>query len=85
MREAEQRKKDNRPPILNEHQMLELAKQDPSNDIFERDELILGESFQFICVCQQGVVQLKNSHKFPLIYDVTSTYACSYFLTVFCN
>ena len=42
IKEAEQRKKENKPPILNEDQMLELAKQDPNNDILERDELILG-------------------------------------------
>lgn len=43
MKEAEQRRKDNKPPILNEDEMLELAKQDPNNDILERDELILGK------------------------------------------
>ena len=42
IKEAERRKKENKPPILNEEQMLELAKQDPNNDILERDELILG-------------------------------------------
>ena len=43
-KEAEQRKKDNRPPILNEDQMLELAKQYQDNDIKGRDELILGKA-----------------------------------------
>lgn len=43
IKEAETRKKENKPPILNEEQMLELAKQDPNNDILGRDELVLGE------------------------------------------
>ena len=42
IKEAERRKKENKPPILNEDEMLELAKQDANNDISERDELILG-------------------------------------------
>ena len=46
IKEAERRKKENKPPILNEEQMLELAKQDPNNDIVERDELILGKCFK---------------------------------------
>ena len=46
IKEAERRKKENKPPILNEEQMLELAKQDPNNDIVERDELILGNCFK---------------------------------------
>jgi hypothetical protein len=51
IKEAEQRKKDNKPPILNEDQMLELAKQDPNNDILERDELILGIHMNIFLCC----------------------------------
>ncbi|XP_028406855.1 leucine-rich repeat serine/threonine-protein kinase 1-like [Dendronephthya gigantea] len=45
MKEAENRMKENKPPILNEYEMLELAKKDPNNDILERDELILAARF----------------------------------------
>jgi hypothetical protein len=53
IKEAEQRKKDNKPPILNEDQMLELAKQDPNNDILERDELILG-TYEYFSLLPYG-------------------------------